>query len=162
MRVLAVRQPFASLIAEGFKTIEIRGHASRIREDIAIYASRTPAFQEDIAQMDFLFNYKLDGAWSGELPISRDVDQISECLLPFPLPYGQILAIVSLVNSRFLSRSEFLDLELKHWARDEFYNKDKTYGWELENIRKVDPFDFKFSGSIVWGKIDENLLKEVV
>lgn len=148
MRVLAVRQPFASLIAEGFKSIEIRGHASHIREDIAIYASRTPAFQEDIALMNFIFDHKLGRLW----------DEISEHPLPFPLPHGQILAIASLVDAKLLSKSEFLDLEAKHWARAEFYKKDNTYGWYLENIRKIEPIDFKFSGSIVWSKIDSNLL----
>ena len=39
IRVLAVRQPWASLIVEGLKTIEVRNRPTNIRERVAIYAS---------------------------------------------------------------------------------------------------------------------------
>lgn len=42
MRILAIKQPWASLITEGIKTIEVRSRPTNIREKIAIYATRSP------------------------------------------------------------------------------------------------------------------------
>src|SRR5574344_1209167 len=39
MRVLAVRQPWASLIVEGLKTIEVRSKNTKINERVLIYSS---------------------------------------------------------------------------------------------------------------------------
>lgn len=38
MRVLTLRQPWASLIAAGYKTVETRGQATKVRGRIAIHA----------------------------------------------------------------------------------------------------------------------------
>ncbi|WP_269849531.1 ASCH domain-containing protein [Methanosarcina horonobensis] len=39
MKVLAVRQPWASLIVEGLKTLEVRSRPTNIRGRVAIYGS---------------------------------------------------------------------------------------------------------------------------
>lgn len=145
MRVLAVRQPWASLIAKGLKTIEIRSRPTRIREDIAIYASRTKASEDELA---YVYNvlYKDIGVNWRDLPRR-------------PLPYGKILAVASLHDCKLFSKQEFLSIQRQHWNPGRYYQDGKAYGWVLENIRKVAPFDFKFSGSVVWSAIDNEIIE---
>lgn len=60
MRVLAVKQPWADLIISGKKIIEIRTRKTNIREQIAIYASRTKPSKEDVKWLEQEFGYNFD------------------------------------------------------------------------------------------------------
>ncbi|MFA0823465.1 MAG: ASCH domain-containing protein [Methanomethylovorans sp.] len=145
MRVLAVRQPWASLIAEGLKSIEIRSRHTRIREDIAIYASRT---KESVDEDTYVYNvlYKDLGINWRDLPKR-------------PLPHGKILAVASLSGCTSFSKHEFLSTKHQHWNPGWCYQEGKTYGWILKNVRKVAPFEFKFSGSVVWSAIGNEIIE---
>lgn len=137
--VLAVRQPWASLIAEGHKTIEVRSRNTLKRGQFAIYASRT----------------KPTG-WcrkvsNGEI---RDLDK---------LPTGQIIAVANLYNSLIApTESDFTYFSDRHLLTSKYYVPDKTCMWFLSDIQKAEPVDFKFQkGQVVWSKIDDSKLKVI-
>ncbi len=139
IKVLAIRQPWASLIAEGLKTLEVRSRNTNIRGTIAIYASRTkPANTE----LDHYFNFMMG------------------MLKPIPpLVQGQIIATAKLENSFPVGCQEaFRTLEVNHLNPLSYYQEGLHF-WELKNVQKVGPVEFKFKGSIVWSEIDKDLLK---
>jgi predicted transcriptional regulator len=129
IRVLAVRQPWASLIVEGLKTIEVRSRPTNIRERVAIYASR--AKQEP-----------LEGKYG------RDYNYRS-------LPTGKIIGTVEIVGCVHL-RNQF-EFELyadEHLAPIKHYVPGNTYFWDLKNSVKFDtPVSYlPPKGAVIWSK----------
>lgn len=140
MKVLAVRQPWASLIISGIKDVEVRTFPTNIREYIAIYASRTKAKQSD---MDWLHQY---------------MDYEDYQRLCNEIPNGKILGTVLLLDcKKYEGRTDFSKYINFHWNNPEWYNS-KMYGWELANAKEIKPIDFKFKGSIVWSSIDDKII----
>jgi hypothetical protein len=127
--VLAVKQPWASLIADGIKTIEIRTRPINKSRKIAIYATLS---KPEVR------GFKTD---------------------PVDFPQGYVIATADLVKCKALSQSQW-DLEkLNHFAPDRYFVHGKTFGWYLENIKKlVDPIPYKMPGGCVtWSKADLDL-----
>jgi hypothetical protein len=140
LRVLAVRQPWASLIADGFKNLEVRSRNTNIRGPIAIYASRTkPADTE----LDHYFSFMMG------------------MLKPIPpLPQGQIIAIADLEDSFPVGCQEsFRTLEVNHLNPLTYY-REGLHFWKLRNVQKVKPVEFKAT-SIVWSKIERERLQVI-
>lgn len=135
--VLAVRQPWASLIAEGHKTIEVRSTNTLKRGKIAIYASRTTPREYENRK----FFKEL-----GFIEAKR-------------MPRGKILATADLYQCLTVRREDFTYYRHQHRVDGSYFIPGKTYLWYLENIQKVEPVDFKFNGSVIWSSIDEELLK---
>ncbi len=76
-----------------------------------------------------------------------------------PLTQGQIIATAELVDSYPAgSRESFRTLAENHLNPLSYYEEGLHF-WELKNLQKVEPVDFKFKGSIVWSSIDRKLLK---
>jgi hypothetical protein len=75
MRVLAVRQPWASLLALGKKPVENRGWSTEYRGDVAIHASKKPDLSPHALAM-----------LAKHLPMT--------CV--HKLPHGQIIGLVEL------------------------------------------------------------------
>lgn len=50
-RALSIRQPYAEQIMRGTKRVEYRSQPTKIRERVYIYASLTPGWEEEFAQM---------------------------------------------------------------------------------------------------------------
>ena len=140
MKVLAIRQPWASLIIGGIKEVEVRTFPTNIREYIAIYASRTKVKQSD---MDWLSQY---------------MDHIDYKKFCIEIPKGKILGTVLLFDcKKYDGRIDFSKEINYHWNNPEWYNS-KMYGWELANAEEIKPIDFKFNGSIVWSTIDNEII----
>jgi hypothetical protein len=141
MPVLAVRQPWASLIADGFKDLEVRSQNTNIRGPIAIYASRTKPVD---SELEHYFNF------------------MRRRLLPIPpLVQGKIIATAELENSFPVGCQEaFRTLEVNHLNPLSYYQEGLHF-WELGNVQKVEPVEHKFKGSIVWGKVDKDLIKVI-
>ncbi|WP_406661563.1 ASCH domain-containing protein [Methanolobus sp. ZRKC3] len=141
IKVLAIKQPWASLIADGFKTLEVRSRNTNIRGPIAIYASRT---KPKNSELEHYFTF------------------MSGMLKPIPpLQQGQIIATAELVDSYPVGSSEAFRILAHNHHNPLSYYQDGLHFWELENVQKVEPVEFKFKGSIVWSKIDKSLLKVV-
>lgn len=143
MRVLAIRQPWASLIIEGLKDVEIRTMPTKINEYIAIYASRTKPKQSDL---EWLASYlELD-------------DYMDYCANP---PTGKIIGTALLFRCEHYEGIIDFSKEINfHLCNPEWYNS-KMYGWELANPEPLDKMiDFKFNGSIVWSNIPDDVFED--
>jgi len=133
IRVLAVRQPWASLIVEGLKTIEVRSKPTNIRERVAIYASRNYN-REDFLKLRENPNY-----------IMRSWD------------FGKILGTVEIVASSGCNDEvEYALNKREHSAPDEYFNEGKTYFWHLRRPVKFEtPIPYKPpKGAVVWSKTE--------
>lgn len=89
MKVLTVRQPWASLIIGGHKDIENRSWTTHYRGPLAIHAGQATD--------------------QGGLRACRE-------LLPEVLPHGSVLGIVDLVDVVTDSRSRWAEPGLYHWV----------------------------------------------
>jgi len=131
IRVLAVRQPWASLIMFGYKTSVIRTTNTNIRELIAIHASRSKPLQKDVD-------------WLRSLGLKDDVLN--------SLPKGVILGTVSLVESyRIESKNSFKAHVISHMNNPDWY-KDGLYAWNMASPALLDT-PIKYTpprGAIVW------------
>jgi len=147
MRVISLHQPWATLMALGFKTIETRGYGTKCRGQLAIHAAKTiPAYAVDAIRNNRTIREILLRAYPPE---------DGHAVLGFPkksLPLGKILCVVSLdgcvemkVNSigqgqlcnwdemkRYASPSAQLTIEwdLGNWA-------DGRYAWITSNLRHL-------------------------
>jgi len=150
--VLAVRQPWAGLIASGKKINEVRGYPAPkkyIGQKIAIYASKTRPVSTEVAHC-LRMNYRLSGSYS--LP--------SLCM-----DRGVIIATATLESSLFCMDSMyFSSRQNEHWNPIEYYRTGKTYYWMLENINPATFRDYSDShfvfphGATVWSSIEADKL----
>jgi hypothetical protein len=88
LRVITVRQPFATLIAAGHKRIENRSWPTSYRGTLAIHAG---------------------------LAVERDALAQWAHLLPDELPTGMILATVQLTDCQFDTKTDHPFAEPQHW-----------------------------------------------
>lgn len=115
MKVITVKQPFATLIAEGLKEYEFRTWKTKYRGEILIHAGKSI----DKKAMQRFANLKLD------------------------YPLGCIIAKANLTDCLLVDND--LKKILKKKNKEVYYNtlNPKTdwigYGFKLENIEKVEP-----------------------
>ncbi|NOQ47564.1 MAG: ASCH domain-containing protein, partial [Methanococcoides sp.] len=119
MRLLKVKQPWASMIAHGDKEIEVRSRNTNIREKIAIYATKTPPSLKDI---EYVRNF-----------FERDLQKkVPDYLMN--LPIGRILATGTLSKSVPFTHKMWKEERLWHMAPEAFFEEDHTFGWYLEDV----------------------------
>lgn len=107
MKVLTIKQPWATLIMQEDKRFEFRSWQTKYSEDLLIHAGKGI----DIEAMKRLTKY------------------LSE-----KLPYGKILGRVKLVDCIKMS-PEFKERPLKE--NDEIYTKslfEENYGWQIDDV----------------------------
>lgn len=142
MKVLAVRQPWASLIFIGGKTSEIRTMNTNIRERIAIYASRTPILKRDI---DWLYQHGI---------IAASFDILDKCYGAFP--QGFILGTVELFNCTKIESKEIFNSTVDSHMNNPDWYQEGLYSWDLVKTRMIEDIEFKFKpGQVVWSNTDE-------
>lgn len=113
MKVLSIRQPFASLIAEGFKEYEFRSWKTLYRGDILIHAGKG---------VDKVYLDKFSGF-------------VSEC------PMGYIIAKATVadcikVDDAFKAELQKLGSVYSGVTEDPQWS---GYAFKLENIEKIEP-----------------------
>lgn len=119
MKVITIKQPFATLIAEGLKEYEFRTWKTKYRGEIFIHAGKGV----DKKAME-RFKY-----------------------LNFDYPSGCIIAKATITDCVYVD--ENLKKELKQKDDKVYYgviNKDSNwsgYGFKLENIEKITPIEIK-------------------
>lgn len=135
MCVLAVKQPYASLIAEGIKCCEIRKVTTNKRERIAIYASRS-VWNEGTEHL------------KDELPSG------------YGFPSGKIIATAELYKCELMSEEWFDNSYDAHYADGSYFAEGKTFGWWLDDIQKLDePVEYIMpSGCVVWSHVPKRLV----
>jgi hypothetical protein len=139
--VLAVRQPWANWIVQGFKHLEVRSTHTKKRGEVAIYASRTKPVD---SELDLYYKY------------------FQRRLLPIPeVLQGHIIGTANLKESFPVGSFEgFRSLAENHHNPLSYY-RDGLYFWQFGNAQKVQPVEFKFNGSIVWSSIDREKIKVI-
>lgn len=90
MRIITLWQPWASLIALGFKKFETRSWRTRYRGKLAIHAAKRKVDRDELAKISF------DSI--GHLEFS--------CLDTIDYPYGQIIAVSELKSCRYMLADE--------------------------------------------------------
>ena len=117
MKVLTIKQPWATLIMQGYKRFEFRSWQTKYRGDLLIHAGKGI----DKVAMERLAKY-----------------------IPKDVPTGKILGKVMLVDCVKLS-SEFKGMLLEE--NEEVYadsSFDEVYGWQLECVEVFDePIEVK-------------------
>ena len=111
MKVLTIKQPWATLIMQGYKRFEFRSWQTKYRGDLLIHAGKGI----DKEAMKRLAKY-----------ISED------------MPTGKILGKVTLVDCVKMS-PEFKEMLLKE-NKDIYTDSSfkENYGWQLENVEVFD------------------------
>lgn len=143
--VLAIKQPWAGLIAANFKTAEIRDFPAPRKyggQKIAIYASRTkPAFSDQLFA----------------------TTQYQATLPPSCSNLGHIIATATI--DAFFPLSWIHDFSIwrkEHRAPDAYFHPGKTHIWllgEIQALKKPVPFKMP-QGAVVWSSIEETRLNE--
>lgn len=154
MRVLAVRQPWASLIVEGLKTIEVRSKNTKINERVLIYSSLGEYTK---AQKCMLHNYfvNLSAHHFLSYPDSR---------LAIKTLYGgirgKIIGSVEIKNS-FPAivddlQNDFETFNVNYLAPEWMFDfQKKYYFWRLRNnIVFRDPIDFEWGSTGSWSETE--------
>lgn len=119
LRILSLRQPWASLVAQGRKRIETRSWRTRYRGAVLIHASGNPGTMLDA--LAYADSPALQvGPWAA-------------------LPRGAVLALAELVDVRptCVGARWVADLSDEERARGDF--TPYRYGWFLEDVRPIDP-----------------------
>ena len=115
MKVLTIKQPWATLIMQGDKRFEFRSWQTKHRGELLIHAGKT---------------------------IDKEAVKRLEKYLPKDLPLGKILGKVTLVDCIRMS-PEFKEELLKE--NSDIYTKssfNENFGWQLENVQVFDvPID---------------------
>jgi hypothetical protein len=143
--VLAVRQPWTTMINLGWKPWEVRTQKTKKRGTIALYASRSKP-------------KKLDMGVYHNMKSCCTLEEMTDYHV---LDYGKIIGLADLVDCKqFESEHEFIVTGHNHLNPHEYY-QDGLWYWILKNIRHVEPIDFKFCGSVVWSSIDRDKLQVI-
>lgn len=122
MKVLSLHQPWASLVACGYKRIETRSWSTRHRGPLAIHATRQPPREgvvpgeirwSDVAQ-------RIDGSgwlyafpepWTEEAQAEAGAYDCAGDLCEMPLPLGAVVAVCQLADVAPV------DTEVGWWSR---------------------------------------------
>ena len=117
MKVITIKQPWATLIMQGYKRFEFRSWQTKYRGDLLIHAGKG---------------------------IDKEAVKRLEKYLPKELPFRKILGKVTLVYCIKMS-SEFKEKLLKE--NKDIYTKSsfqEKYGWQMNNVQVFkEPIDVK-------------------
>ena len=117
MKVLTIKQPWATLIMQGYKRFEFRSWQTKYRGELLIHAGKG---------------------------IDKEAIKRLSKYLPRELPLGKILGKVTLVDCIKMS-PEFKEELLKE--NHDIYTKSsfkENYGWQIDNVQVFDePIDAK-------------------
>lgn len=107
MKVLTIKQPWATLIMQGDKRFEFRSWQTKYRGDLLIHAGKG---------------------------IDKEAMKRLKKYIPEDMPLGKIIGKVKLVDCIKMS-PEFKEMLLKE--NNEIYTKSsfqENYGWQVENV----------------------------
>lgn len=125
MKMLTLWQPWASLVALGFKKYETRSWLASYRGSIIIHASKRPLNWKDLELWEEI----------------TDTDPHS-----FSFPMGCAIAVANLVNCQIMTNAN--SVPCYQISIDSVSTQEKLagiweigrYAWKFENVRQIDPF----------------------
>jgi hypothetical protein len=119
MKALSIKQPYATSILRGTKTIELRSWQTAYRGDILICTSQTPAyFLRKTPILDQDNRHKVVNE------ITEEVDYMY---------FGKALCVVELYDIRLMEQEDEKASEADYY--------DDLFSWCLRNVRPIKPFD---------------------
>lgn len=137
---LTIWQPWATLVAEGYKPYEFRGWAfpaSKVGQRIAIHAGARPTRKDEVRQL-LLQLQSLSWRESG-LARGPSIELLTKVLMaPGSLPLSSVLctAVLGLpIRDNLLAQK--LGIPAVH---DSDRGEHSSYGWPLTDIVKLQPF----------------------
>ena len=111
MKVITIKQPWATLIVEGYKRFEFRSWKTNYRGDILIHAGKG---------------------------IDKEAMECLKKYLPDEIPLGKIIGKATLIDCIPMSK-DFADMLAKE--NNDIYTThsfSRNYGFKLENVEKLD------------------------
>ena len=111
MKVITIKQPWATLIVEGYKRFEFRSWKTNYRGDILIHAGKG---------------------------IDKEAMERPKKYLPDEIPIGKIIGKATLTDCVPMSK-DFADMLSKE--NNDIYTThsfSRNYGFKLENVEKLD------------------------
>lgn len=132
---LSIKQPFASLVVFGIKTLEIRTRKTNIRGRILICSSLKPF-------VDGMFHPERPGHF---LPNAGEyVSELGEFAL-----FGHAIGMVDIVGCRPMEKNDFKKALVEY--------QPGLFAWELENPVEIVPF--KVTGNLGFFKVSSNQIR---
>lgn len=154
IRVLAVRQPWASLIVEGLKTIEVRPRNTNIRGPVAIYAGKpVPSSAEEEHFMRSIFILQRNGAIT-----NRERDFLANHF--HKSARGCIIGTVIIEDTHKVTETSYQKHENEHMAPDKYFEPGRTFFWHLKNpVKFAEPVKLpKWPSGGPWALIPKSVL----
>lgn len=140
LKVLSIRQPWASLVAMGIKILDIRSRDCHYRGPVAIYATRGHVRRKDRKYFEEV--------------LGREISS---------LPYGKIIAAADITGAiRFDNPEKFAAYSECHYLSPFYFEEGMTvYGWILQNVRPLtSEIGFKMpKGCVNWSKIRSSVIE---
>ena len=117
MKVISIKEPYATLIKENIKNIETRSWKTNYRGEIYIHASKTSSKITDTKILELTKNLKMSN--------------------------GNIIAKATLVDCKYMDQ-EFIN-EIKQNKTEYLCGEYKKgrYAWILKDIEKINPIKAK-------------------
>ena len=114
MKVLSIKEPYATLIKENKKLIETRSWKTKYRGELYIHASKS----------------KLTKKEKNNLEIMQLIEGI-------PLNYGNIICKCQLVDCIYMTKDYIENMKKNHQEYICGEYKEGRYAWVLENIKPL-------------------------
>ncbi len=132
MKSLSVKNPYAQLILQEFKTIEVRSRKTLHRGDILICVSKNITYAHQVH-------------WTNaDVPAYEDINVLYEGV-------GMAIAIAEIIDvTPFEARHESLSFV-------KFNPHHPMFAWHLDNIRPIEPFEV--SGSLGFFETPDHMIK---
>jgi hypothetical protein len=139
---ITIWQPWATLIAEGFKPFEFRGWPAPVAlrgKRIAIHAGARPVKRKEVAALIYELRT------SGKVPLAG-LDKTDAILTlldrvhtsPGSMPLSSVLCLATLGEP---IRNEELAARLGlPWTNDSDRDEHSNWGWPLTDIERLEPF----------------------
>lgn len=157
MKAITVTQPFATLIALGYKRFETRSWSTKYGGEIAIHAGASfPKYYQNLCIQEPFLSILIDAGYVGLLPgafFGR-----YGLLADNPLPRGKIIAYGVLAGC-FSATGIYIKKYLaKHPIENKLGNFEADrYAFEIINVKPLDKF-IPYTGKIGLWSIPEGLI----
>lgn len=156
MRALAVRQPWASLIVEGLKTIEVRKNPITISypypERVAIYATKKIPTSGELGRC-----FDTLGRWENYTKLSEVDKQTFDYIRSMEYNSsntGVIMGTVEITNCKKIQSCDYTEIYYQSYAPASMIDEN-SFIWELKNpIEFETPIPIKWPSTGSWAKIE--------
>lgn len=137
MRVLSVKEPFATLIASGYKCIETRSWKTNYRGELFIHAS----------------GKSIDKKYLEDSYISKIIDGLK-------MNYGNIICKVNLVDCIYMDEKFIEKIKQNNKEYQLGFYEIGRYAWIIDNIELIYPIKAKGKLNIWKYDVDYELIKK--